>query len=96
MTVHCTCRINVLVLEMQRKNEFEKKKKYKKLHVIVLFTWYIYNELGASTLKINGPYWKKCDWFLITYMYNEWNFLHSYKINSYKLISLDKKKNGYI
>lgn len=31
---------------------------------------------------------------LSTYMYNEWNFLHSYKINSYKLISLDKKKMG--
>lgn len=29
---------------------------------------------------------------LSTYMYNEWNFLHSYKIKSYKLISLDKKK----
>lgn len=93
MTVHCTCRINVL--EMQRKNEFEKKI-YKKLHVIVLFTWYIYNELGASTQKINASYWKKCDWFLITFMYNEWNFLHSYKINSYKLISLEKKKWVYI
>lgn len=78
---------------MQRKNEFEKKI-YKKLHVIVLFTWYIYNELGASIQKINASYWKKCDWFLITYMYNEWNFLHSYKIKSYKSISLDKKKMG--
>lgn len=37
---------------------------------------------------------KKCDWFLIIYMYNEWNFLYLYKINSYKLISLDKKKMG--
>lgn len=27
-------------------------------------------------------------------MYNEWNFLYLYKINSYKLISLDKKKMG--
>lgn len=30
VTVHCTCRINVLVLEMQRKNEFETKKKIQK------------------------------------------------------------------
>lgn len=29
-------------------------------------------------------------------MYNEWNFLYLYKIKNYKLISLDKKKNGYI
>lgn len=31
---------------------------------------------------------------LLIYMYNEWNFLYLYKIKSYKLISLDKKKMG--
>lgn len=62
---------------MQRKNEFEKKI-YKKLHVIVLFTWYIYNELGASTQKINGSYWKKM--WLVHYQHtctmNETSYIH--------------------
>lgn len=54
-----------LYLKCKGKMNLKQKKKYKKLHVIVLFTWYIYNELGASTQKINGSYWKKCDWFII-------------------------------
>lgn len=55
---------------MQRKNEFEKKI-YKKLHVIVLFTWYIYNELGASTQKINASYWKK-KWLVLNNIHVQW------------------------